>query len=209
MVARYLDDNPNGSLHDIAGITNEAGNVVGLMPHPEHAVEDLTGAGTDGLGFFAGLAALSAALRYLARRRPLASPAQVAGFATPEAFRPTACCQVAHGHVRVHRRRARRRAGPCRGSRRRGSAAGRGPPEPVEPSLRTGCLAGRRAGSSTTRRFQYECARSPCAFCQAFIAVTVAAVSVPVIRPAYAFCSVSRHCIALIRAGSDVAPMRG
>ena len=50
MVARYLDDNPNGSLRDIAGITNERGNVVGLMPHPEHAVEELTGAGTDGLG---------------------------------------------------------------------------------------------------------------------------------------------------------------
>ena len=52
VVARYLDDNPNGSLRDIAGITNERGNVVGLMPHPEHAVEDLTGPGTDGLGFF-------------------------------------------------------------------------------------------------------------------------------------------------------------
>ena len=44
--------NPNGSLRDIAGITNEAGNVVGLMPHPEHAVEGLTGPGTDGLAFF-------------------------------------------------------------------------------------------------------------------------------------------------------------
>ena len=44
-MARYLDDNPNGSLRDIAGITNERGNVVGLMPHPEHAVEELTGAG--------------------------------------------------------------------------------------------------------------------------------------------------------------------
>jgi phosphoribosylformylglycinamidine synthase subunit PurQ / glutaminase len=52
VVARYLDVNPNGSLRDIAGITNEAGNVVGLMPHPEHAVEDLCGPGTDGLGFF-------------------------------------------------------------------------------------------------------------------------------------------------------------
>ena len=40
VVARYLDDNPNGSMRDIAGITNERGNVVGLMPHPEHAVED-------------------------------------------------------------------------------------------------------------------------------------------------------------------------
>jgi phosphoribosylformylglycinamidine synthase len=45
--------NPNGSLRDIAGITNAAGNVVGLMPHPEHAVESLIGTGrTDGLGFF-------------------------------------------------------------------------------------------------------------------------------------------------------------
>jgi phosphoribosylformylglycinamidine synthase len=55
VVARYLGGNPNGSLRHIAGVSNEAGNVVGLMPHPEHAVEDLTGAGTDGLGFFTGL----------------------------------------------------------------------------------------------------------------------------------------------------------
>ena len=52
VVARYLDENPNGSYRDIAGITNERGNVVGLMPHPEHAVETLTGPTTDGLGFF-------------------------------------------------------------------------------------------------------------------------------------------------------------
>jgi phosphoribosylformylglycinamidine synthase I len=52
VVARYLGSNPNGSLRDIAGITNERGNVVGLMPHPEHAVEDLCGPGTDGLAFF-------------------------------------------------------------------------------------------------------------------------------------------------------------
>ncbi|MFD3547243.1 phosphoribosylformylglycinamidine synthase subunit PurQ [Streptomyces sp. NPDC058655] len=50
---RYLDGNPNGSLRDIAGITNAEGNVVGLMPHPEHAVEPLIGTGrTDGLPFF-------------------------------------------------------------------------------------------------------------------------------------------------------------
>jgi phosphoribosylformylglycinamidine synthase I len=55
VVARYLGSNPNGSLRDIAGIANERGNVVGLMPHPEHAVESLTGAGTDGLGFFTSL----------------------------------------------------------------------------------------------------------------------------------------------------------
>jgi phosphoribosylformylglycinamidine synthase len=61
VVFRYVDVNPNGSLRDIAGITNERGNVVGLMPHPEHAVEDLCGPGTDGLGFFtSALAALSA-----------------------------------------------------------------------------------------------------------------------------------------------------
>lgn len=53
VVFRYLDVNPNGSINDIAGITNAAGNVVGLMPHPEHAVEPLVGTGgTDGLGFF-------------------------------------------------------------------------------------------------------------------------------------------------------------
>jgi phosphoribosylformylglycinamidine synthase len=55
VVARYVDGNPNGSYRDIAGICNEAGNVVGLMPHPEHAVEDLTGPGTDGLPFFLSL----------------------------------------------------------------------------------------------------------------------------------------------------------
>ncbi|CAM5480314.1 phosphoribosylformylglycinamidine synthase subunit PurQ [Streptomyces atroolivaceus] len=53
---RYADVNPNGSLRDIAGITNAAGNVVGLMPHPEHAVEPLIGTGrTDGLGFFTSI----------------------------------------------------------------------------------------------------------------------------------------------------------
>ena len=55
IVARYLDVNPNGSYRDIAGISNAAGNVVGLMPHPEHAVEPLTGPGTEGLGFFTSL----------------------------------------------------------------------------------------------------------------------------------------------------------
>jgi phosphoribosylformylglycinamidine synthase len=53
VVFRYVDVNPNGSINDIAGITNAAGNVVGLMPHPEHAVEPLVGTGkTDGLPFF-------------------------------------------------------------------------------------------------------------------------------------------------------------
>jgi phosphoribosylformylglycinamidine synthase len=60
VVARYLDGNPNGSYRDIAGICNEAGNVVGLMPHPEHAVEALTGPSTDGMGFFLSLAGVAA-----------------------------------------------------------------------------------------------------------------------------------------------------
>ena len=55
VIARYLELNPNGSRRDIAGITNERGNVVGIMPHPEHAVEKLTGPTTDGLGFFKSL----------------------------------------------------------------------------------------------------------------------------------------------------------
>jgi phosphoribosylformylglycinamidine synthase I len=58
VVARYLEVNPNGSMRDIAGITNARGNVVGLMPHPEHAVEPGFGPGTDGLGFFALVEAL-------------------------------------------------------------------------------------------------------------------------------------------------------
>jgi phosphoribosylformylglycinamidine synthase len=52
VIARYAGGNPNGSMRDIAGIRNEAGNVVGIMPHPEHAVEELTGPSLDGLGFF-------------------------------------------------------------------------------------------------------------------------------------------------------------
>ncbi|HEY2335138.1 MAG TPA: phosphoribosylformylglycinamidine synthase subunit PurQ [Solirubrobacterales bacterium] len=51
--------NPNGSARDIAGVRNEAGNVVGLMPHPEHAVDPLTGS-TDGLRVFEAVAATGA-----------------------------------------------------------------------------------------------------------------------------------------------------
>ena len=47
--------NPNGSSRDIAGVRNEGGNVLGLMPHPEHAVDELTGS-TDGLRVFEALA---------------------------------------------------------------------------------------------------------------------------------------------------------
>ena len=52
IVFRYVGGNPNGSYRGIAGITNERGNVVGLMPHPEHAVEEGFGPSTDGLAFF-------------------------------------------------------------------------------------------------------------------------------------------------------------
>jgi phosphoribosylformylglycinamidine synthase len=53
---RYVpEQNPNGSSRDIAGVRNEAGNVLGLMPHPEHAVDELTGS-TDGLRVFEALA---------------------------------------------------------------------------------------------------------------------------------------------------------
>ncbi len=53
---RYAQgQNPNGSARDIAGVTNEAGNVLGLMPHPEHAVDDLTGS-SDGLRLFEAVA---------------------------------------------------------------------------------------------------------------------------------------------------------
>lgn len=55
VIARYLDVNPNGSRRDIAGISNARGNVVGLMPHPEHAVDALTGPTTDGLLFFTSI----------------------------------------------------------------------------------------------------------------------------------------------------------
>ncbi|MEP7017613.1 MAG: phosphoribosylformylglycinamidine synthase subunit PurQ [Actinomycetota bacterium] len=49
---RFAGRNPNGSYRDIAGITNERGNVVGLMPHPEHAIEQGYGPSLDGLKFF-------------------------------------------------------------------------------------------------------------------------------------------------------------
>ena len=59
VIARYVGDDPNGSYRGIAGIANAAGNVVGLMPHPEHAIEPLFGPdprsgtqGLDGLRFF-------------------------------------------------------------------------------------------------------------------------------------------------------------
>ncbi len=62
VVARYVGGNPNGSYRNIAGVSNEAGNVVGLMPHPEHATEPFFGpdprsgtTGLDGMRFFTSL----------------------------------------------------------------------------------------------------------------------------------------------------------
>jgi phosphoribosylformylglycinamidine synthase subunit PurQ / glutaminase len=55
IVVKYVGRNPNGSYRNIAGVANAAGNVVGLMPHPEHAVDPLTGPGIDGVGFFASV----------------------------------------------------------------------------------------------------------------------------------------------------------
>ena len=61
IVFRYAPgQNPNGSVADVAGVSNERGNVVGLMPHPEHAVDPLTGS-ADGLKLFESLAAARAA----------------------------------------------------------------------------------------------------------------------------------------------------
>ncbi len=52
VVLRYLGASPNGAVHDIAGIASSDGRVVGLMPHPEHAIDSLTGPSTDGLDLF-------------------------------------------------------------------------------------------------------------------------------------------------------------
>jgi phosphoribosylformylglycinamidine synthase subunit PurQ / glutaminase len=59
VVLRYTGSNPNGSTNDIAGVSNREGNVFGLMPHPEHAVDALHGS-EDGLKLFASLAEVSA-----------------------------------------------------------------------------------------------------------------------------------------------------
>lgn len=84
IVARYLGENPNGSQRNIAAIRNPAGNVVGIMPHPEHAIDLLTGPSLDGLGFFGSL------INYLARRPEEAvlagagaAPARAAGATGP------------------------------------------------------------------------------------------------------------------------------
>jgi phosphoribosylformylglycinamidine synthase I len=52
VVARYCDGSPNGAARGIAAVASPGGNVVGIMPHPEHAIDPLTGPGSDGLGFF-------------------------------------------------------------------------------------------------------------------------------------------------------------
>lgn len=66
VVFRYVHGNPNGSRRDIAGVSNDRGNVVGLMPHPEHAIDTLTGPSHDGLGF------IQSVIKSLAGREVLA-----------------------------------------------------------------------------------------------------------------------------------------
>lgn len=60
VVFRFVGAAPNGSSRDIAGIASADGRVVGLMPHPEHAIDTLTGPSTDGLGLFTGVLAARA-----------------------------------------------------------------------------------------------------------------------------------------------------
>jgi phosphoribosylformylglycinamidine synthase len=57
VIVSYASQAPNGSSRDIAGICSQDGNVVGLMPHPEHAIDPLTGPSADGLGFFTSVVA--------------------------------------------------------------------------------------------------------------------------------------------------------
>ena len=91
VLLRYAPgENPNGSLRDIAGVCNEAGNVFGLMPHPEHAVDPLTGS-TDGLKIFESMRA------HVADRDPRLAPT----LPRARAHRP---------RVRADRRAARARA---------------------------------------------------------------------------------------------------
>jgi phosphoribosylformylglycinamidine synthase len=62
VVVRFVDPAPNGAVRDIAGIASANGRVVGLMPHPEHAIDPLTGPSADGLGLFTSvLTALASA----------------------------------------------------------------------------------------------------------------------------------------------------
>jgi phosphoribosylformylglycinamidine synthase I len=61
VVFRYVDPAPNGAMGDIAGVASANGRVVGLMPHPEHAIDALTGPSTDGLGLFASVLRAAAA----------------------------------------------------------------------------------------------------------------------------------------------------
>ena len=69
VVVRYVGEAPNGAARDIAGICSEEGNVVGLMPHPEHAIDPLTGPSADGLGFFTSVVAAFAGSELDGRRR--------------------------------------------------------------------------------------------------------------------------------------------
>jgi phosphoribosylformylglycinamidine synthase len=82
VVVRYAAGAPNGSSRDIAGICNAEGNVFGLMPHPEHAIDALTGPSADGLGFFTSLVSRGSDPPYPPMRDParlIAKTATVSG----------------------------------------------------------------------------------------------------------------------------------
>jgi phosphoribosylformylglycinamidine synthase len=83
VVARYVGGNPNGALRDIAAISNAAGNVVGIMPHPEHAVDALTGPSTDGLGFFTSMLKFLAGAPELAGSGPSGAATRPDGAGRP------------------------------------------------------------------------------------------------------------------------------
>ena len=130
VVARYLDVNPNGSRRDIAGISNAAGNVVGLMPHPEHAVEALTGPEgheTDGLRVLHLRARRSGAARprIRARRTPpcrarggrVSLDTVKAAETTPDLEQPYAELGPQGRRVRPHPRRSSAVARPAASSR--------------------------------------------------------------------------------------------
>ena len=107
-MARYADGNPNGSLRDIAAIANEAGNVVGIMPHPEHAVEALTGPSLDGLGFFTSAAEVEALATSVPDSGGVIVVPAFAGLGAPH-WRPDARALIAgitRGTTKAHLARA-------------------------------------------------------------------------------------------------------
>ena len=140
VVARYLGDNPNGSARDIAGISNAAGTVVGLMPHPEHAVDPLTGPSADGLGFFTSLLHRRADDRVAAR----AGSGRADRPAAPRGGAEAGECCFCRGHRRPVGPRRPRRAAAVRRPRPRDRRVRADPrhPRPATDRRRAGRLLG-------------------------------------------------------------------